>query len=368
MRKTQLIALKNSEKLINSWVSLLHKWLDFLTFQLIEDKEYFKYILNWEIKINNEIFIPEYFWKIWEREIYNIIDNRWINICQVRIRVEFKKQNKNMYSNIDFKWEFFYFYYKEFFVELCNLFRIDLNKRGILKRIDWCFDCINASVLDFEIKKGKKKNYFNIKNKENILESIKKMWFAEFEEDFELSWRKWKGEYYDLVIYNKRLDIYENHKKFEDIKQIYFWHYLYNYSAYITRIEYSKKAKWLYNKVNNSFYEVLECIEWEAIKWINRKLNLRFEKIVNYKFNFSNIKLETKEDIQTQWLLMKREKYYKTMFKAYLKKVLLPTSREVGESEIIWWNLTIKDLEARKEKKIADLINSTFENYYFIKI
>jgi hypothetical protein len=33
------------------------------------------------------------------------------------------------------------------------MFRIDLNKRKILKRIDYCFDCVNASVADFDIKK-----------------------------------------------------------------------------------------------------------------------------------------------------------------------------------------------------------------------
>ncbi len=321
-----------------------HDWLitDFKHFKILDKF----YLVNlWVV-----------FW--WQKQIYWIYDINKNKIWSfIYKRPEILKKNHNVYTWIELTWLFCHFY-KDYFDSILEYFWVDRKANKTLKRLDYCLDIkgIELPQLLEYLKPLYQKQ--RVKNYNWLLNSDKKKLL---EKDSELEF--WKTAIYKkflsnsntLIVYDKILDVVDNHMKRKiDWKN--------PYQAYldsdfpIVRIE-LKKLSSSFSKIwDHSIDTMLWRIEADFFDYLKKYFTCDFSLLVDIKWISLNWK---------KWYLAKEEKQKNIlhsfmMAQTYLKNIETYTSRK----ELFRFLLKLyPDIEKTSSLDLMD----EFETYEYIR-
>lgn len=311
---------------------IIQKIENFLT--IIYDHDDIRNINNLDLLHNKLILFDKYYifftwYAFWEqKKVYWIYDKDKNKIWQIiLINENIKKKNKNVINTLEFKWLFFKCYIDDIF-KFYDFFSISVYANWIVKRLDYCIDIQGIEVFQLdEYIKSIHKNRKNVNaltwtDKKKLLESDlfekiknkiinkKRLTTSDYNYiintniDFEY-WKQktyidFKSSHNDLKIYDKILDLLDNHLKRRVDWVNPYQDYL-DSSLPITRIEVKKKK--FQNLTNNS------------IDWLTKNIEpLFFDHLLRYfKIDLS---LYLGLDITLNWkkIFLASEKKQKSLY------------------------------------------------------
>jgi hypothetical protein len=390
--KSKKIVLENTKKFAKKFnVNLVYSKIDFLTLRIeknnfIQDLELSVYksysyqdLYDKDIDFNCLYWIKKVLDKFYiiytglafgnQKKVYSVFDFEKNKIWQIVLRNESEiKANKNVVNEIEFKGLFFKCY-DDFLDSWLVLLSIEKTKLNIVKRLDFCVDF--AWIEVFELlryikllsKKSKVVNALTGLTKKNILDYLAKNQsksnISDLEKQTWLKIKYWTKETYikyssndnDLKIYDKILDVIDQHKTSKINWVNPYLDYL-NSNVPITRIEYKKKNfKNLYDNSLNRLFQNIESLFFDYL--------LRFFNVDFSFYKWVDITLNWKKSFLAKEKKQKNLYHSMIMAQAYLRNIDDIAWKEVRQ------RFLLKIFPDMENLNFLDLITSfELQNYF----
>lgn len=243
MRTQKRNAEKNTNEFLtkNPGMSIYYENVDFLTVRIVDHPESIYSTLNGIVE-NSDTFPLDHGFKIQffglvagsQLKVLHLLDSKNNLLAYVHIKQPTTKKNKNFQSDIEFV-GLFWTAYGEYFDYICDLFQIDPDKKGIVSRIDYCFDIKGLKVgdlMEYTADKYKKSHVIRYGDTPTYTNN--------------------KGDRHELCLYDKKLDILEKNKHKIRVADTHPYSKYLKETEPITRIEYRKKSRAIKEIVENS--------------------------------------------------------------------------------------------------------------------
>lgn len=275
---------------------------------------------------DNKFFIIYAWLTFWnQKKLYDIYDIDKNKVWQIVLKnPKHKNIAKNVICSLELSWLFFKCY-NDYFFSFLEYFKIDIHKNNILKRLDYCIDLKGIEIPELlnYIKPVYKKSKSVVwltqtdKRKLNEIFTDLKYWKTE-------TFINFFNSYNDLKIYDKILDLVDNHMKRKVNWKNPYQDYI-DSDLPITRIELKKK------------WEAFANIQDNSIEYILNNIQAMFYDYLK-KYFFIDLSLYEWENISLNWkknFLAKQEKQKKILHSYQMAQAYLNNIKEYdGEDNL----------------------------------
>lgn len=336
--KGKFIEKNKKEPNKQNW-QIYKKNIDFLTIQIFEKNKTTQQIQN--LVDNSAVLYLEFWFCVrlhWliaggRQKKADIIDKNHNTIASVYINQPTEKKDRNFATRIEFV-GWFFTAYSDFLGYFIELFEVDHNKQWIIKRVDYAFDLIGATVHGITANHQTKKKLTKYEQARQYKDMDEMVGYA------------MKGNRrHELVVYDKKNDILDKkkHRMENNYGNNPYLEYINEHNP-ITRVEYRIKSQAILELKNNSLVFFINNIENLARSYIDQTLNIQlpFEKHVPFLDTFTEISDPVSEQKKERsW------KWYKERVDPYIREMLL-----------IRWEEAVFEL-------LLEILGEKFKRWYY---